>query len=239
MQSEKPLGRKAYGSIPHLPGSRTGPGDYTIHEGQARIATIKTRDKHDIVIVQEKLDGSNVCVAKTKEYGIIPLTRSGYAALSSPYEQHHLFHVWVYQNYKMFDSILNEGERICGEWLAQAHGTRYELSHQPFVPFDIFDATNKRINISTFHERTLYAKLPWPIILHRGGAISIEEALYRLGDHGYHGAIDQAEGLVYRVERKGEVDFLAKYVRPEKVDGKYLPEKNGLDEPIWNITHAK
>ena len=24
----KPLGRKAYGSIPHLPGSRLGPGDH-------------------------------------------------------------------------------------------------------------------------------------------------------------------------------------------------------------------
>jgi hypothetical protein len=30
------------------------------------------------------------------------------------------------------------------------------------------------------------------------------------------------------VERRGEVDFLAKYVRPDKVDGKYLG-----GEPIW------
>lgn len=236
MQSGKPLGRKAYGSIPHLPGSRTGPGDYTIHEGQARIATIKTRDRHDIVIVQEKLDGSNVSIAKING-ALIPLTRSGYTAISSPYEQHHLFHAWVNRHYEMFDSVLNEGERICGEWLAQAHGTRYRLYYEPFVPFDIFDESNKRIDISTFHERTLYAKLPWPTILHRGGAISIEEALYRLGDHGYHGAIDKAEGLVYRIERKGEVDFLAKYVRPDKIDGKYLPEKNGLQKPIWNIIY--
>jgi hypothetical protein len=33
----KPLGRKSYGSIPHLPGSRLGPGDYCISEGQAPI----------------------------------------------------------------------------------------------------------------------------------------------------------------------------------------------------------
>jgi len=44
MTSNKPLNQKAYGSIPHLPGSRLGPGDYSIGEGQARIATEKLRD---------------------------------------------------------------------------------------------------------------------------------------------------------------------------------------------------
>lgn len=43
----KPLGQKAYGSIPHLPGSRLGPGDHHCHEGQAKIATEKARDKHE------------------------------------------------------------------------------------------------------------------------------------------------------------------------------------------------
>lgn len=33
----KPLGHKAYGSIPHLPTSRLGPGDHHVTEGQARI----------------------------------------------------------------------------------------------------------------------------------------------------------------------------------------------------------
>jgi hypothetical protein len=39
--------------------------------------------------------------------------------------------------------------------------------------------------------------------------------------------------VVYRVERKGRFDYLAKYVRPGKVDGKYLPELNGGDA-VWN-----
>lgn len=50
---KKPLGIKNYGSIAHLPNSRMGEGDHKISDGQARIATIKTRDKHDRVIVQE------------------------------------------------------------------------------------------------------------------------------------------------------------------------------------------
>ena len=60
MNNNKPLGRKNYGSIPHLPGSRMGEADHKCSEGQARIATEKARDKHDRVICQEKLDGSNV-----------------------------------------------------------------------------------------------------------------------------------------------------------------------------------
>jgi hypothetical protein len=40
---------------------------------------------------------------------------------------------------------------------------------------------------------------------------------------------NEIEGVVYRVERKGVVDFLAKYVRPDKVDGKYLS-----GDPIWH-----
>ena len=37
-------------------------------------------------------------------------------------------------------------------------------------------------------------------------------------------AVDPAEGVVYRVESRGVVDFLAKWVQPEKVDGCYLFE---------------
>jgi len=92
----KPLGIRAYGHIPHLPGSRLGPGDHKVHEGQARIATEKARDRHDRIIVQEKLDGSCVSVAKINGE-IVPLGRAGYRAVSSPYEMHIRFATWVYE----------------------------------------------------------------------------------------------------------------------------------------------
>lgn len=60
---EKPLGGKAYGSIGHLPHSRLGAGDHSVPDGQSKICCGKTRDKHDRVIVQEKLDGSCCAVA--------------------------------------------------------------------------------------------------------------------------------------------------------------------------------
>lgn len=230
MHSDKPLGIKAYGSIPHLPGSRLGPGDHRVTDGQARICLLKARDRHDRIIVQEKVDGSNVAVATTGGV-IVPLIRAGYRAESSPFKQHRLFAHWVYRNYLRFDALLDEGERLVGEWLAQAHGTRYALFHEPFVVFDLMRGQT-RLSLAAFTER-LAGRFVRPFLLHEGGPCSMERAQQLLGRFGGHGALETPEGAVWRVERQGRVDFLAKWVRPDKVDGCYLPEMSGGPE-IWN-----
>ena len=227
----KPLGGPSYGSIPHLPGSRLGPGEKCINEGQERIATIRKRDKHDLIIVQEKIDGSNVGVAKVGGK-IIALTRAGYEASTSPYVQHHLFAEYVRQNESRFFNLLNEGERVCGEWLAQAHGTRYLLKHEPFVAFDIMTGS-ERLPVNVFSERVWKYDFIIPWVIHYDGPMSIKSAMDILSISG-HGAIDPVEGAVWRVERKGKVDFLCKYVRLDKQDGKYFPELTGNGE-VWNI----
>lgn len=238
----KPLGKKCYGHIPHLPGSRVGPGDHKCHEGQKRIATEKVRDKHDRIIVQEKVDGSNCGVALLNDT-IYPLTRAGYVANTSPFEQHHFFYMWVLENGDRFRAVLSEGERICGEWLMQAHGTKYNLPHEPFVVFDIFTKDNKRICYSELLTR-IGGYFASPRLLHKGEPFSIENAIKAIEVSG-HGAIDKVEGCVWRVEknalinpgksgeRKWVVDFLVKYVRPEKKDGIYLPEISGK-KAVWN-----
>ena len=230
MNREKPLGRKAYGSIPHLPNSRIGPGDHKCHEGQERIATVKSRNKHDVIIVQEKLDGSNVAVA-LKDGIILPLSRAGYLANTSPYRQHLMFWNWVYENEERFRNVLNEGEQISGEWLAQAHGTRYELKHEPFVVFDIFDENRKRYAWNIVLEK-LSTNFVIPHCIHYGNPMSVDDAMLLLGKYGYHGALDEIEGAVWRIENRGKFDFMVKYVRPNKVDGLYLEIMEG--ETYWN-----
>jgi hypothetical protein len=239
--SNKPLGRKNYGSIPHLPNSRMGPADKHCEEGQAKIATEQARDKNDEIFVQEKIDGSNVGVAK-KDGKLFSLTRAGYTADTSPYEQHHFFSDWVEENQDTFMELLNDGERIAGEWLMQAHGTRYKLPHGPFIAFDIL-VGYKRMPYDEFMERISGFDILTPYLVHRGDPISIAEVMETLGKNGFHGALDEVEGAVWRVERdkatgvKGEkkrvVDFLVKYVRPDKEDGIYLPNVSGK-EAVWN-----
>lgn len=151
----KPLGGKAYGHIPHLPGSRMGPGDHHCHEGQAAMVTTKLQNKADVVTVTVKLDGSCVAVANIDGV-IVPLIRSGYVATTSKYEQHHLFAQWVYQNQYRFLQVLLPGQRFVGEWLAMAHGTRYGLNHEPFVIFDLM-AGDKRLPISELYWRAAWS----------------------------------------------------------------------------------
>jgi hypothetical protein len=229
--SVKPLGVKAYGSIPHLPGSRRGPADHGVNAGQARICTERVRDRHDTVIVQEKLDGSCVAVAKIGGQ-LHALTRAGWLAQSSMFEQHQLFAAWVrsYGVFHRFDALLHEGERVVGEWLAQAHGTRYQLPHEPFVAFDIINA-NGRFPYAVFARRIDQVGLVKPHLIGYG-PFSVAQALSLLGEHGFHGALDPVEGVMYRVERQGKVDFLAKYVRSDKIDGCYLESQGGT--PHWN-----
>ncbi len=227
----KPLAKKAYGSIPHLPGSRLGTGEYCITEGQAKIATECARDEYDRIIVQKKLDGSNVAVAK-KEGKIIALNRAGYLASSSKYRQHIVFDAFVRMNEVRFSELLNEGERVCGEWLMQAHGTIYKLSHEPFVPFDIIRDDQRVLTDEVYARVRTYDFSP-PNMVNDGKPMSIQAAMAALSESG-HGAVDSVEGAIWRVERKGKVEFLAKYVKHDKIDGQYLPEITGHSE-IWNM----
>ena len=226
----KPLGHKSYGSIPHLPGSRRGTSDHGCHEGQYRICCVKARDKYDRIIVQEKLDGSNVSIANVNGE-IFALTRAGWPATTSPFEQHHLFAMWVRNQYDRW-GFIPKNHRVCGEWLALAHGTVYNLPHEPFVAFDIMEGMHRWPYDQV--QALLLNQVVMPTTLHIGGPIPIDRAIELLGPAGFHGCVDgQPEGVVYRVECNGQVDFLAKYVRPDKEDGKYLPERSGKDA-IWH-----
>lgn len=225
---DKPIGIKNYGSIPHLSNSKLGTGDHHVNEGQERILTTKKRDKHDLILVFEKYDGSNVGIAK-KDNKLVALTRSGYEAKTSPYKQHHIFSYWMHKNEDIFHQLLQEGERITGEWLYQAHGLMYDIKNDPIVFFDWFDAQNNR-KLFEFLNNT---PLPLPRLLHKGEAISVNELQSELNlktelikSH------ENPEGMVYRVERKGKVDFLAKWVRPDFETGKYIIN---VDEPTYNL----
>ena len=189
-----------------------------------RILTVRTRDQLDLVTVQEKLDGS--CVAVGKLNGeILPLIRAGYLATQSHYEQHHYFADWVGQNRPRFDFLLDEGERCAGEWLMEAHGTVYNLPHEPFVIFDIL-RKHRRTPASIVKERAERQGFVTPRVVHVGGAISIEDVVLRLDPSG-HGAVGLVEGAVWRLEREGAVEYLAKYVRPQKDPGEFFSHRSG------------
>jgi hypothetical protein len=76
---------------------------------------------------------------------IIPLTRWGYEASTGLYRQHHYLENSVKKSELLFDNMLKNGERIIGEWLAQANGLIYKIEAEPIVFFDYFTVKNERI----------------------------------------------------------------------------------------------
>jgi len=231
----RPLGRKAYGSIPHLPGSRTGPADRHLSPALARVCTERVRDARDHIVVLEKLDGSCVAAARVGD-SVLALGREGRLAAQSPNASRRLWAAWVSANVERFLSVLQPGERLAGEWLALAHGTRYALTHEPFVAFDLM-RDGDRLPWGELTSRIGAGGFVAPGLLHEGGPLGIGAAMERLQAGGFHGAQDPVEGAVWRVERREgaavRVEFLAKYVRPDKVDGSLLPENTGR-AAVWN-----
>lgn len=229
----KPLGGKAYGSIPHLPGSKYGNrDDKGVPPAMAKYFTMKPR-RGDVVFVTEKLDGCCVAVAKICDE-LVALTRSGVPCNASRYEHHKLFSWWVAENYDMFYDLLEEGERVCGEWLALAHGTRYNLDgRSPFAAFDIMRGAT-RIGYKSFYSRCSESGVPTvPLIREEATrGVTVCEALSILGKHGFYGA-ERPEGAVWRIERDNKPIMLAKYVCPYTNPGCLLPEISG-GEPVWN-----
>ncbi|HEX3626455.1 MAG TPA: RNA ligase family protein [Verrucomicrobiae bacterium] len=221
---------RIYPRIPHLPGSKMTTSDQEAEAWQIRACCRSLRSAKDRVVVQEKLDGSCMAVAKIRGE-ITPMARSGNRAAISRYEQHRVFHKWVYQNLERFDGLLNENEICFGEWLMQAHGTRYSLPHEPFVIFDL-KSNDRFVTCEVLLERTAPFRFVTPRIIHEGPPLSVEEAV-KLLKHSGHGAIDPTEGAIWRVECDGHVDVLAKYVRPDKTIGCFLPEHPG-EKAVWN-----
>lgn len=181
------------------------------------------------------MDGSCVGVLK-QDNEIIPIIRAGYRAKNSKWKHHIQFHNWAMKKYDQFDDILEEGEWVVGEWCGLAHGTiyKFEQNVEPFFIFDLFNPNvkNGRLlyrNLLKRFEGTGFNMVPLLYIGQR--SFSIKAALERLGKSGYYNA-DLSEGAVWRREDGKKCVSLAKYVRPEKEVGKYLPEVSDEDE-IW------
>jgi hypothetical protein len=222
-----------YSKIPHLPGSRvvgaTGGVDRRVHAAIAARFLDASRDG-DRVLVTEKLDGT--CVAVVREGAVVRgYGREGTPCAEARNDGRRAFATWVEAQAARFGG-LGDGERLTCEWLLHAHGTRYALPHGPAVVIDGFGADGVRWPLDVVRAKAAAAGLPVAHLLHDGAAVALAAVLARLGERGHHGAIDPAEGVVYRLERGGVVLGLAKYVRPGKVDGCYLADHTGGDHVV-------
>jgi hypothetical protein len=167
---------------------------------------------------------------------IVALARSGHEARSSPYSLHHLFADWVEAQCEVDRfAELKEGERLVGEWLALAHGTIYYITDdEPFTLFDLMRGA-ERATYDELHRR-FGGDFKMPVLLSRG-AISMPVSVAMEAQRSYRPE-SEIEGVIYRVEREGRVDFLAKYVKPDFVPGRYLQLQSEFLVWNWRPAHG-
>jgi len=189
---------RSFSAIQHLPGSKMiDAEDKLLGTDQINWLTRRRRVNADMVIVTEKADGMNAGVLRRGDL-LHPLIKKGYDCRANPLPWINAFADFVNENAPRFLAALNEGERLCGEWMIKTHTLSYKLPHEPFIAFDIINGS-ERLPYLAFRERAAAGNFITAGLVHMGEAIPPDMALQLLGG-GYHGVIGQPEGLVYRYE---------------------------------------
>lgn len=207
-----------YPRTPHLFGSRGTDDDKHLDpEESARLIA------DDSLIVEEKLDGTNVGLHFTSA-GRMVLQCRGHEITSGMHPQYDLFKQWTSVKRPLLESLLADRFILFGEWLYARHSVHYlQLDHY-FFEFDIYDKPvgvfldlNQRLELL---EGTNLCTVP---VLHRGPA-SVDELRKLIGPSRFGSDFENPltgirdslmEGLYVRTEAGGQVTARAKLVRPE------------------------
>jgi hypothetical protein len=206
-----------YPRTPHLAGSDGTSDDKRLgaHDTQRLL-------NDDSLIVEEKLDGTNVGFHYSE--GKLILQCRGHEITAGMHPQYDLFKQWVAAKRPQFEGALGERYLVYGEWLYARHSIHYRQLPHYFFEFDIYD---KEDRVFLDWERRMVLLEPTGIhtvpVIHRGPA-TIEELQSLIGpsqfDAEFHnpttGRMDaRMEGVYVRIEADGQVTGRAKFVRPE------------------------
>lgn len=210
-----------YPRTPHLFGSR-GTDDDKHLSAKKSLAFISDES----LIVEEKLDGTNIGIHFTSE-GRMVLQNRGHEITTAMHPQYDLFKQWVYCKRPILEVILEDRWIMFGEWLYAKHTIYYRQLPHYFFEFDIYDKQTEEF--LTFEERTTKLAdtgiLTVPI-LHEG-ALSPEELADLIGPSAFDSEFEHPEtkmidhlmeGLYLRTESETAVTGRAKFVRPEFVE---------------------
>lgn len=210
-----------YPRTPHLFGSRgTDDDKHLSRAGSTRFIA------DDSLIVEEKLDGTNVGIHFSDE-GQLVLQCRGHVITEGMHRQYDLFKQWVAVKRYVLEQRLENRFLLFGEWVYARHSVFYRQLTHYFFEFDIYD---KEIGAFLDLERRLAllagAGIQSVPVLH-SGALKQSELEALIGPSTFdsqfenpltHQTDNLMEGLYLRTEADGIVTGRAKVVRSEFVE---------------------
>eukprot|EP01118_Nematostelium_gracile_P016185 TRINITY_DN6645_c0_g1_i1.p1 TRINITY_DN6645_c0_g1~~TRINITY_DN6645_c0_g1_i1.p1 ORF type:complete len:228 (-),score=44.63 TRINITY_DN6645_c0_g1_i1:18-701(-) len=115
----------------HMAGSCVVDDDLSMEASQLMLVGAGKR-----LIIQEKVDGSNVSIHFNGPWDPVIQKRSGLLATKEK-PQYDVFRNWCYENMEELYAILKEEYCLFGEWLWCKHGIEYDELPSYFSAFDI------------------------------------------------------------------------------------------------------
>lgn len=210
-----------YPRTPHLFGSKGTDDDKHLCESKS-LAFLAD----DSLIVEEKIDGTNVGLHFSKE-GELVLQCRGHLITEGMHPQYDLFKQWAAVKRPLLEDRLSDRYILFGEWVYAMHSVHYQQLPHYFFEFDIYD---KQLATFISLERRLTildgAGVPTVPVVHKG-SVSREQLSKLIGPSSYgsqfenpltHRTDDLMEGLYLRTEANNAVTGRAKVVRPEFVE---------------------
>lgn len=208
---------KNFGHIKHLKGSKMiDRFDSLAGEQDQYKFTVCKRDINDRIIITEKIDGMNSGVVK-KNGVLYPVNRKGYdvrfiAASHSEFELlAKVWSDWVNDHYELYDSILEDDERLVFENAILCHTVKYVFKKEPVFLLAKYNQDNKRINHDSLTSLCNEYDIQQVPVLNIGSAIPPEIIVSQYPD-GVIGARNGIEGIVYSYEHNNEFESNVKFV---------------------------
>jgi RNA ligase len=210
-----------YPRTPHLFGSTGTDDDKHLGEADSR------RFLADLsLIVEEKLDGTNVGVHFTRE-GTMVLQCRGHLISEGMHPQFDLFKQWAAVKKPVLEDRLADRFILFGEWVYARHSVLYRQLPHYFFEFDIYDkqcgdflSLKRRLallagtgihTVPVLHVGVLDREQLGALIGPSRFDSEFEDPLTKRMDH-------LMEGLYLRTEADGVVTSRAKFVRPEFIE---------------------
>jgi len=189
--------------------------------GDDRVATpdVVSGLLREPVVVEEKLDGMNVCVWLDEAGWPVVAGRSGKTE-GDRGGQLGRVKAWLGERVEGIQRVLGPGGALYGEWLGRVHSVEYDALPDWLVVLDLWSPERGFEVVAERDRRCLEAGLETPPVLFCGrlGSLEMLERLHGVSRFG-SGA---AEGLVVRREAGGRLVERAKWIAPgftQKSDG--------------------
>jgi len=219
---------------PHMSGSEVVDDDEVVSDQQ--FDSILRLGKIRRVIVQEKVDGTNISVHFLEEWTPILQKRSGLIGQGER-QQYNLFRDYVFSKLELFWSICGTQYCVFGEGLWQQHTIGYDQLPDFFVVFDVLDKSSGQFLsyekvVSLIAGRLTVVPLVLNLQVDKDSSTKlsdlIKEKMLTKSNYGK----ETQEGLYVRFETDEHVSFRFKIRRKSFVSGRTDFDKNPIKNKL-------